>query len=676
MSERGIPRPHLWPLVLLVMLFVTTAAASPSTRLHYQVHLRLDPLQRTLDAEARIQIDDGEALDLLLNPAMRIESAAIGDDALPPSSSGRAEPQRLHIPAGDPGRTVHLRWLGPLAASPPDMRHEDTLAHRTPTADPQGSFLPASGLWYPVPVRARELAPHSYIVRITTPNGQLGMTAGMPGDTLTEGDDTTIEYNFPYPGRGIDLIAGPYRIADRNTTTQDGRPLLLRTLFHEELMPLETDYLEAVERHLARYEALIGPYPYDSFTVVSSPTPTGFGMPTMTYLGIQVLRLPFIRDTSLAHEVLHNWWGNGVFPDYASGNWSEGLTTFMADYAHAEQQGEDRALEMRLNWLRELSGIPTVADRPLAEFTARHHGVSQAVGYNKAAMLFLMLRDMIGPEAFYAGLRSFWDMHRFDTAGWQDLRIAFETSAGERLDRFFDQWLTRRGLPELRLEAGEGLTLKIVQAGEPWQLDLPLHIETRAGREALIVRIEDSLTSLDLSGHGLPLEARLDPDNRTMRRLDRFEAPPILRELQFARAPQLAIVAPRAMRGDAETLATRLLDDRPRQLSARRAPDPAQPLLVIGEQREVTAWLARHGLPATPEEVAGKGDARMWTHRLPTGAPLAVIATDTPAALALALRPLPHYRQQSWLILEQGRAQSRGTWPATVPSIRFDTIKR
>lgn len=676
MFERPLHGPQLWLALLLGLVLSTPAAASPGPGLHYEVQLRLDPLQRTLQAEARIRIDDTEALDLLINPVMHIESFVLDDEILPTPSAARPEAMRLRVPAGEPGRTVHVRWHGQLATPPPGMRHEDTLGHRAPTADPQGSFLPASGLWYPMPLRSRELVPHSYTALITTPAGQLGMTAGMPGDATTWGGDTTIEYRFPYPGRGIDLIAGPYRVADRSTTTLDGRPLLLRTLFHAELMPLAADYLDATARHLARYEALIGPYPYDSFTVVSSPTPTGFGMPTMTYLGIQVLRLPFIRDTSLAHEVLHNWWGNGVFPDYASGNWSEGLTTFMADYAHAEHQGQDRALEMRLNWLRELSGIPAEADRPLADFTARHHGVSQAVGYNKAAMLFLMLRDRIGPDAFYAGLRSFWEKHRFETAGWQDLRIAFEASAGDPLDRFFDQWLTRRGLPELRMQAGEGTTLDILQAGEPWQLDLALRIETPTGSDELMVRIEDRLTSLDLSGHGLPLAVRLDPDNRTMRRLDRFEAPPILRELQFARAPQLAIVAPRAMRGDAETLASRLLDDRPLQLSARRAPDPAQPLLVIGAQSEITDWLSHHGLPDTPGEVASQGDARMWTHRLPTGAPLAVIAADSPTALALALRPLPHYRQQSWLILEQGRAQSRGTWPATVPSIRFDTVQR
>ncbi len=671
MSERRFHGPQPWVALLFGLLLATPTTASPGPHLHYDVALRLDPLQRTLEAEARIRIGDGDALDLLLNPVMQLESSVVGDAALPTPLAARGEPLRIRVPAGEPGRTVRLRWHGQLAPPPPGMRHEDTLGHRAPAADPQGSFLPASGLWYPVPVRSRELVPHSHTALITTPAGQLGMTAGMPGDVTRRGNDTTIEYHFPYPGRGIDLIAGPYQIADRNTTSLDGRPLLLRTLFHEALMPLAADYLDATARHLARYEALIGPYPYDSFTVVSSPTPTGFGMPTMTYLGIQVLRLPFIRDTSLAHEVLHNWWGNGVFPDYASGNWSEGLTTFMADYAHAEHQGQDRALEMRLNWLRELSGIPPEADRPLADFTARHHGVSQAVGYNKAAMLFLMLRDRIGPEPFYAGLRSFWENHRFETAGWQDLRIAFEASASEPLDHFFDQWLTRRGLPELRMQAGEGTTLDILQTGDPWQLDLALRIETPTGSDELMVRIEDQLTSLDLSGHGLPLAVRLDPDNRTMRRLDRFEAPPILRELQFARAPQLAIVAPRAMRGDAETLASRLLDGRPRQLSARRAPDLTQPLLVIGAQSEITDWLSRHGLPDTPEEVTSQGDARMWTQRLPTGAALAVIAADTPAALALALRPLPHYRQQSWLILEQGRAQSRGTWPAAVPTIRF-----
>jgi hypothetical protein len=81
-------------------------------------------------------------------------------------------------------------------------------------------------------------------------------------------------------------------------------------------------------------------------------------MPTLTYLGIDVLRLPFIRSTSLGHEVLHNWWGNGVYPDYARGNWSEGLTTFMADYAYREREGGEAATAARLAWLRDYASMP------------------------------------------------------------------------------------------------------------------------------------------------------------------------------------------------------------------------------------------------------------------------------------------------------------------------------
>ena len=81
-------------------------------------------------------------------------------------------------------------------------------------------------------------------------------------------------------------------------------------------------------------------------------------MPTLTYLGIDVLRLPFIRATSLGHEVLHNWWGNGVYPDWQSGNWSEGLTTFLADYAYKEEESEAAAREMRIGWLRDYAAVP------------------------------------------------------------------------------------------------------------------------------------------------------------------------------------------------------------------------------------------------------------------------------------------------------------------------------
>jgi len=90
-------------------------------------------------------------------------------------------------------------------------------------------------------------------------------------------------------------------------------------------------------------------------------------------------RKKFILYTSLPHEILHNWWGNGVFVDFAKGNWSEGLTAYMADHFNDEQKGKDKeyrrkALERYANYAAEGRDIA------LADFSSRHDEASQAVG--------------------------------------------------------------------------------------------------------------------------------------------------------------------------------------------------------------------------------------------------------------------------------------------------------
>ncbi len=171
-------------------------------------------------------------------------------------------------------------------------------------------------------------------------------------------------FEFHHPAEGIALMAGPYRIEERRVRTAAGGEVRLRTYFHPEIADLASGYLDSVAAYLDLYSRRIGAYPFSEFSVVSSPTPTGFGLPTLTYLGIDVLRLPFIRATSLGHEVLHNWWGNGVYPDYARGNWSEGLTTFMADYAYRERESPQAAAAMRLAWLRDYAAMPPDEDTP------------------------------------------------------------------------------------------------------------------------------------------------------------------------------------------------------------------------------------------------------------------------------------------------------------------------
>ncbi len=99
-------------------------------------------------------------------------------------------------------------------------------------------------------------------------------------------------------------------------------------------------YLDATAQYLEMYRGLLGPYPYSKFALVENFWETGYGMPSFTLLGEQIIRFPFILHSSYPHELLHNWWGNGVFVDLAGGNWCEGLTAYLADHLIAEQRGQ------------------------------------------------------------------------------------------------------------------------------------------------------------------------------------------------------------------------------------------------------------------------------------------------------------------------------------------------
>ena len=472
-------------------------------------------------------------------------------------------------------------------------------------------------------------------------------------------------------------MAGPYVIETQSHQNINNRPIQLRTYFHPQISNLSRDYLDAVKRYLEMYEAWIGEYPYTEFSVVSSPTPTGFGMPTLTYLGINVLQLPFIRDTSLGHEVLHNWWGNGVYPDYRSGNWSEGLTTFMADYAYKERESNEAAREMRLGWLRDFAALQPGQDAPLTAFTSRTHGASKIVGYNKAAMFFFMLRDHLGETVFHRSIQGLWSAQRFKVTSWQQLQKMFEMISGQNLQPFFTQWLNRSGAPAITISAakstptdsGYSLSITLKQSLPAYQLRVPIVIESQQGTQTHVLDMHQEQQTFTLTLPEKPLSVSLDPDLRLFRQLAPNEAPPILREVMVNSATQTILLSDTAeVRKIAEILASKLQDRVPRFIAASQQLSET-PTLIIGLQQDVDAWLTARNLPPRPDEISGKGTAQAWTLARADGASLAIISAKDAASLEALIRPLPHYGRQSYITFDGRQAIEKGIWPMQVQQV-------
>ena len=171
-------------------------------------------------------------------------------------------------------------------------------------------------------------------------------------------------------------------------------------------------YLEATAHYVQLYSKLLGPYPYAKFALVENFWETGYGMPSLALLGPRVIRFPFILHSSFPHEILHNWWGNGVYVDHSAGNWSEGLTAYLADHLAQEQRGRGAA-HRRAALQKYASYVDAADDFPLSAFQGNHGEISEAVGYNKTLMFFHMLRQRLGDENFLAGLRRFAAQHQF-----------------------------------------------------------------------------------------------------------------------------------------------------------------------------------------------------------------------------------------------------------------------
>ncbi len=370
------------------------------------------------------------------------------------------------------------------------------------------------------------------------------LTATVPRDftAISEADEISFKdtasgreyyFDFPHPVHGIDLVAANYREA---RGTVDG--IDVYTYFFPEDANLSASYMEHSKKYFKMYDGLLVHYPYKRFSVVENILPTGYSMPTFTLLGQEVVRLPFIVDTSLGHEITHQWFGNYVYADFSAGNWLEAITTYLSDHLYEEQKGEGWKYRKKILTDYE-SYVTPDKDFPLRKFTERTDFASMAIGYGKGAMVFHMLEDMVGRETFYKSIRRLITQNEFRDASWADIQKSFEQESGLSLGWFFSQWLDRKGIPSFRvkdpmarvLKGNPAVSLQLIQEGEPYKLGLPVKIITSHGEVKERLQIQKEKQYFDISAAENPQKLIVDKNYDVMRRLSKDELPPVISRL-------------------------------------------------------------------------------------------------------------------------------------------------
>jgi uncharacterized iron-regulated protein len=385
-----------------------------------------------------------------------------------------------------------------------------------------------TGNWYPA-----INGPAYYKLSAIVPQG---FEAISEADEITSKETSAgkeYSFSFPHPLNGIDFVAGNFKVVKENLGD-----ISIYAYFFPEDVSLAKAYIAHARTYLEMYSRLLVPYPYKRFSIVENIQTTGYSMPTFTLLGQEVVRLPFIVRTSLGHEITHQWFGNYVYADFAKGNWLEAITTYLSDYRYEEQKG--KGWEYRKKILIDYQSYVTPKKEfPLRDFVQRTGFASMAIGYGKGAMLFHMLRNLVGEETFYRSLRRLIENNRFRNATWEDIRRSFEIDYGKDLGWFFRQWLDRKGIPSIAIKDPRSLVLKGVpsvsfrlwQEKEPYRLTLPVDIITGKGMTKKVIESEKDKQYVDIDADGTPKVLVIDRDYEVMRRLQKDEFPPVISRL-------------------------------------------------------------------------------------------------------------------------------------------------
>jgi hypothetical protein len=559
---------------LLAGLCSSGCHAGEPTVSSQEIEVTLTPAAGKLTGRTTLTVSGTGNLRLLLAPAAEVTEVIVDGRSASFRRSGSGVAVRVtETGKGEVTLVYSSRFADPLPSSPGAA--EDPTYGVTAAITPAGTYLGAGSGWYPEP----EVPPARRRVTVHAPAGISAVTAGrLARRTETDGETVTV-WEVDQPVGRLSLSAGKFDVKGRRYGTVD-----IGTWFLSDDKNLAEKYTSASAGFIDFYSKLLGPYPFPKFAVVENFIPTGYGFPSYTLIGGSVLRLPFIVSTSLPHEIVHNWWGNGVFADYRHGNWSEGITTYLADHLQEERKSPQAGRSYRMKILADYATlVPPDKDFPLSRFTSRTDPASRSIGYGKGAMAFHMVRRSMGDEAFYAALRRMVREKLFRNASWEDFAAAFGGEAGDFLREFTEMKggvsisvkevaLRRKGE---RFEVTGRIVQEAVQAAMPITLSLRKG-ETEVARATF--RVGRGGKDFLLEAQVAPDRLVLDPDVDIFRTLADSEIPFTVNRIKASGS--LTAVRGRLCRAD-ETTLRQLLDS----LGQRRAE-------IVREEESTSAALA------------------------------------------------------------------------------------
>ena len=552
-------------LSLAILLMALPAAGLEKPRLRvddYVINADLTPAKHHLRAVAQVKftaLDDISAAVFELHNGLRVISVTSSSGAkLPVERFSQENAVRVSLPdtlSKDSSSTLTFTYEGNLASADDSPVEGLKLAY----IGEDISYLLYAGRWFPVSgygvnrftARINVAVPTGYTV-IGSGKVAGGNFAGGVEETAGEEEkseapalrrkgaaakaaETPRRKTGPFsaPGKTVfsfaweknsfpgTIIAGKFEQAPAPANSN------VHVFFNAAHKQFAPAYAETAAKELEFFSGWYGPAPSPTLNLVELPDDT---VPSAWAPEIAAIAGRAIQQKTdyrlLANAIAHQWWGASISPISADDLWlrdggARYSEAFYVESAAGEAGFQEAMKDIEVGALA-YDNIPLASIGKLDPFSPE----AQSLASDKGAMLFSMLRWVLGDVPYNKTIRQFNQLYAGKPAATEDLKKIAEQNSGGQLNWFFAQWLDSTGAPEfsnkytvLRLGNGKGfrVTGEIKQDLDLFRMPVELKIDTDGKPETRRIDVAGTDSPYSVETYGQPRKITVDPNNRVLK---------------------------------------------------------------------------------------------------------------------------------------------------------------
>jgi aminopeptidase N len=414
---------------------------------HYSLHVAYAPKTKRLVGTARISARTTKALsrfNLDLRRTLRVASVTVNGQraafAQPKSRVQELVIRPAHALARGRAFRVEVHYAGvPKYVRDPNGSIDGFVTRRDGAfvvSEPQGSPT-----WFPVNDTPADKA--TYRIHLTVPNGYQAISNGeLLGRTRANGR-TTWKWLLREQVSSYLITAAIGHFDIKQGRTPGGVPYL--TAVQHSIAPASRAAIRQLPAIVDYFAKRFGRYPFGQAGAIVVDAPfIGYALGTAT-------RPVFDRPPSIAtlsHELAHQWFGDDVTLRTWRDIW---LNEGFAEFGSWLWDGHSGRTTARRH-LQNLLAIPassTWAWLPPPANPGSAANVFSGSVYDRGAGTLQALRQRLGDDTFFAVMRGWVRAHAYGNATVAQFRAYAARVSHRNLDRFFFQWLDKRGKPSV-----------------------------------------------------------------------------------------------------------------------------------------------------------------------------------------------------------------------------------